>query len=431
MDEGVIDSIITFVDFLIKEKETHDIENIEFTRFGQKGLRIDEVYADLSNHKEITYGNLPLIYVYYKFSNKYTEDENGNIEELKQIIRVTSNLTETYRNQANILYKFIQGLKNAIEHKEGILKYLIDDSNQDIDFGNHSFEQTLEERDKAKILLDYDNEINELIYKIEGNQYLDGNLNIILKLHLEYKLNLKDVYIQIKEKFNNIGNTVRRYEKNTNLEKKEAEEDIIVNKSQVLEMIEYIELKDMLMQDRNIPRNPVSGEHDTNKPRDSAWRRFFMKIAYGKNSQLKGLLGKFYNYLINESTNKRNPNEYTLPEKWYLYNKELIYEIGSIREEEGRVFGLKWDKSYFSARKFDVPLLLASLYSNEVKYNGFSAMKDDDAAIYKEYEIKYMYSKEDLDTVKLMFKSSLGEKIKEFKINDFKEEFLNYINNSL
>ncbi len=408
VDKELIENVKKFVDFIILYRET--IKEESFSRFGnEKGLLLGELFKILKRESEVQPADVALFYAYYKYIEI---NKTLNLDELKQVIRIVSNLDESYRKQVNILVPFIRGLNKAISNEAGIIKYFVKVDIKDLSFGALSFEQAYEEKIKAtEINKNDDKKLIESIYLAESNKYLDGTIGFLLRMTENGHASLNKVYEQFIKVFTN------------------EEQEFFVSKEQVIKMTHYIKLEDIMLSNA-IPRNVGVDEYAANKDRDYAWRKLFIKYGYNSADAKKDIQW-LYDFLFDE-TYSRNVNDFSNIEKWYYYHSDkgkLIEEIGAMKEEDKRVYGLNWNRTGFNAQKYDVPLVLFRNYFREKsQYEGIRTLNDNERASYYQGKNKIIYVGYDYLNNSLDFYFRRN-KIADLKINI--ETFENDVKNKL
>lgn len=364
---NTLNVIKRFIEFFRNEETITQLKNISFKRFNKCGLRYDELLVIIDKYEKVELVDIPLFYGYFKFFEIYGDkdfDEKTQ-SELKQIIRIITNLSKSYRNEMKILMPFIKGLNKAISHESGILYYFANILQESDNFGTHSDEQTAEEIIKAKLILKNIDE--DKIYRAESHSYFRGTIGFMLRMRDECDEDLAKINDKVFSHFYETG---------------------IV--SSINRLIKHMEIENILLK-YVFPRNDVQSQYAQNKRRDYSWERFVIGLGYVKNykdpvEQRK--LRQFYNYLFQKSPNRPDIKDY---EDIFIKNTKLIETIGGIQKINKRIYGLKWDKYRYNSIKYDLPLYLVSESLDGVTYNGFKAIEKKEPAIYKDYEIYYNF----------------------------------------
>ncbi len=377
IQERSLKDIRTIINYLSENKEK--IEKIKFKRFKNDGLLIFEsVLAVLRySKKDVNLGLVDKFYGYYKFITNVANrdwDEPKLIEELKQIIRITSNFSESYRNQMSSLKPYIIAMKEAIRDEEGILIFFAKDNLNNVSFGIQAEEQKKEEIVKAKLILN-DKNWEEAIYKAESHEYFNGMVGYLLNAsHLDLETFRKYVN-KINECFDGEG---------------------IKNKKILANMFKYADIR--LGTANLFPRNINSRESAANRERDYSWKTLFRKSGLVTTA-------------VNQSEFKQNANalwvkkwlddEEVETEKLEMWKRILITypeiidleqgSIGGIRLLKGRFYGIKWKLRLFNGYKYDVPLIVLNILNRDVEYKGFRNLEEDNPDKYQAIYKKNIY----------------------------------------
>lgn len=378
--------IQTIINYLTKNKEK--IEKIKFKRFKNDGLLFSESVLKVLKYSEnnVNLGLVDKFYGYYKFITSAANrswDENKLTEELKQIIRITNNFSESYRNQMSSLKPYIISMGKAISNEDGILAFFEKDNLDNVSFGLYAEEQKKEEIVKAKLIKDEN--WKEAIYEAERHEYFNGMVGYLLEAS---RLDL--------ETFRKYVNKINEYFDNEGIRNKE----ILTN------MFKYTDIR--LGAAHLFPRNNNPKESAKNKERSFSWKTLF------RESGLKATAVKQSEFEPNEKAlwvKKWLDDDEVETEKLEMWKRiliaypEIVYleqgNIGGIRLSKSRFYGIEWRLQLFNGYKYDIPLLLLKLLNKNVKYSGFKNLEEDNPnkykAIYKENTyIFYEYNDNEL-----------------------------------
>lgn len=125
------------------------------------------------------YADLTMVYAYYQY---LAQEENIEVENLKNWMRVVRNLVEGSRlylfNEANEFANALLSIKKILSHRNSIIQYF-SDTEENISLSGFIGEQAKEERAKAKLILQDDNWKKEIL-EIENHGYFKGQIGFLL-----------------------------------------------------------------------------------------------------------------------------------------------------------------------------------------------------------------------------------------------------------
>lgn len=125
------------------------------------------------------YADLTMVYAYYQY---LAQEENIEVENLKNWMRVVRNLVEGSRlylfNEANEFANALLSIKKILPHRNSIIQYF-SDTEENISLSGFIGEQAKEERTKAKLILQDDNWKKEIL-EIENHGYFKGQIGFLL-----------------------------------------------------------------------------------------------------------------------------------------------------------------------------------------------------------------------------------------------------------
>jgi len=359
-----------FVEYIAINRES--IKGISHKRFQNDGLRIDELFAILAKTDLNRFlSDLDLFYAYKLFIKKRAKDlssiskiSDEEISELKQVIRVTSNFEETYRKQFSIESVFVDSIRSAILHSEGILKYFETLVSKTVNFGSHSDEQLEEEIVKSRLILS-DPEWETIIYNVESHLLFNGTIGWLLRVSDENLEEFKTYSTLLLDKFDQNG---------------------IKDLKEIATISKYMDIRDY---NGLFPKN--LGYAVDNILRDYSWKKFFRGYGYKRLSTSMKDVGFIRSY--SKHSDVLFPNENW--KHWVIYYPEILKTIGGIRVNdsgESGIFGIQWKVVRFSSIKYDIPLLAAKEVIMDISYNGFRAEGKSSYAVYKYMRINFDYT---------------------------------------
>ena len=375
IDIDFLNEIRNFIDFIKINEEA--ISVIEYSRFVEDGIKIKEL-KDMLRKPEFNTGylaDIDLFYSYKCFIKKTVKNNrkvilasNNELEELQDIIRITSNFEEPYRKQFTIEKVFLASIKKAIQYDGGILNYFANEDLTKVSFGTNSSEQKQEEIYKAKLIKNEPTWKNAIL-AVESHPYFNGTIGWLLMVNKS--LELPDFIMKsglLLDKFNEHG---------------------IKDKTEISNILKY---KDIKMYNDLFPKNNRDGGSN-NLLRDFSWKKLFR--GYGQYINLEkenDLL--WVNDWLDES-------DYTITNdlwrNWLIAYPRVLNLIGGIRTNtwaDSRFFGVYWSVQRYSSKKYDIPLLTAKVYIEGVQYVGFMSEGEESFATYKDKKITFNYDNE-------------------------------------
>lgn len=347
-----------FIVFLDEYED--EIDAVDFGRFKSLGLRLEDLRNIFrKNHSNQDFMvDVDLFYAYYRFALNNSETDELNVDELEQVIRITTNFEEPYRKEFSVTKPFIKAMQGAIDYNGGILKYFAETDLSQVRFGARSDEQKWEEVEKAKLVLRCD-EWRENIYSAEKHEYFNGTIGWLLRIAEGDNAVFEAASSNLLGKFNENG---------------------ILERETIAEILKY---KDIRI-DKFLPRN--SGDSAKDLYRDKSWKRLFRECGYSKVP--KDIVW------IKDWLTKAESQEVFDWRKWFFACPKLlsIGRIGAVKDlnyGDNRLFGITWDKGVFSAVKYDIPLLTLKLSMDGVVYEPFNYETMPTSANYKDKEITF------------------------------------------
>lgn len=350
VNEDFLSSLHHFIELLKSKSE--DIKDYQSTRF--ESIRFDELMTILSN-KDIDgfTADLDLYFSYWCYLSQ-VDNESFNIEELFNVIRITSNFEESYRKYVEVTRPALKAFKTAIEWPEGILDWFANGDLSSITFGARSDEQKYEEVIKAKLLLGEDgNEWKDLIYLSERHPYFKGTIGWLLRLSDRNIENFKNYSNWMLYKFDENG---------------------LKDRTEIAEMLKYSDIR----VNRFFPKNNSDVKDSY---RDWSWKRYFRERGYKEKLESYINIDWMKEWYAKEFIDISTLDNWR---QWVINYPKILNHIGAIDVEDGTIFGLVWRVRAFNSNKYSIPILVAKCYIGGFEYYGNMNAKENTVTLEKD-----------------------------------------------
>ncbi len=367
IDENFFKSIKHFIELLESKRE--EIKSYDSPRFSS--IRFDDLINILKKDSLNGFvGDLDLYFSYWKYLNT-VDDKTFNIEELFNIIRISTNMEESYRKELEITRVSLKSFKTAIEWKDGILDYFANQDLSAVSFGAYSEEQKNEEIIKARLLLNEpDLNRKKILYKAENNDLFKGTIGWILRLSDD--------------------NNIEKFEDYSKWFFNKFDDKGLRDKKKIAEMLKYADVR----LGRFFPKNNNGGIN--NFEQYWSWKRYFREYGYKdeKNKKNERNIDWMKKWRSGENVEVKSLEKWR---QWLIYYPDILEEIGAIDDNE--LIGIRWEVIRFSSKKYSIPIIAATKYIGEkrFKYWGYQGDADKNRAIFteKNLEISFDNGKEE------------------------------------
>lgn len=281
--------------------------------------------------------DLDLYFAYWKYIRQVTDD-TFDIKELFNIIRITTNIEESYRKEVENIRISLKSFDSAISWKKGILNYFATQDLTRVSFGAYSNEQKNEEIVKAKLLLE-DSQWEQLIYIAESHPYFNGTVGWILRASNEDITKFQKLSEWLLGKFDVNG---------------------IRDKKEIANILKYHDIRSY---NKFFPKN-FRDDNASNLLRDRSWKRYFRERGYKKEPINIDWINQWYGGTYIDIAEQDSWKQ------WMIFYPKVITYIGAVDVWNGTIFGLLWRVRVFSSNKFSLPIVAAKEYIGSFSYNG-------------------------------------------------------------
>ncbi|WP_349514999.1 DUF262 domain-containing protein [Leuconostoc suionicum] len=334
IDYQFLSDIKHFIEMLDKFK--NDISQYVSDRF--VSIRENDFFKILKATKNEDFvRDLDLYFAYWKYISQVNE-ETFDIDELFNVVRISTNIEESYRKEVGNTRTSLKSFEYAISWQKGIIDYLATQDLTNISFGAYSDEQKNEEVVKAKLILENTAWVTP-IYKAESHPYFNGTIGWILRVANE----------DLEEFIKYSKRLLKKFDKNG-----------IKDKTEIADMLRYSDIR----MNRFFPKNSGDG-NVSNLLRDRSWKKYFRDRGYKKEKIDIEWIKQWY------KTDFINVSELEVWKQWIISYPKIVNRIGAVDVWEDTVFGLLWRVGVFNSNKFSLPIIAAQQYlGDEFSYSG-------------------------------------------------------------
>lgn len=334
IDYQFLSDIKHFIEMLDKFK--NDISQYVSDRF--VSIRENDFFKILKATKNDDFvRDLDLYFAYWKYISQVNE-ETFDIDELFNVVRISTNIEESYRKEVGNTRTSLKSFEYAISWQKGIIDYMATQDLTNISFGAYSDEQKNEEVVKAKLILENPEWLTP-IYKAESHPYFNGTIGWILRVANE----------DLGEFIKYSKRLLKKFDKNG-----------IKDKTEIADMLRYSDIR----MNRFFPKNSGDG-NVSNLFRDRSWKKYFRDRGYKKEKIDIEWIKQWY------KTDFIDVSELEVWEQWIISYPKIVNRIGAVDVWEGTVFGLLWRVGVFNSNKFSLPIIAAQQYlGDEFSYSG-------------------------------------------------------------
>lgn len=334
IDYQFLSDIKHFIEVLDKFK--NDISQYVSDRF--VSIRENDFFKILKATKNDDFvRDLDLYFAYWKYISQVNE-ETFDIDELFNVVRISTNIEESYRKEVGNIRTSLKSFEYAISWQKGIIDYLATQDLTNISFGAYSDEQKNEEVVKAKLILENSAWVTP-IYKAESHPYFNGTIGWILRVANE----------DLEEFIKYSTRLLQKFDKNG-----------IKDKAEIADMLRYSDIR----MNRFFPKNSGDG-NVSNLLRDRSWKKYFRDRGYKKEKIDIEWIKQWY------KTDFIDVSELEVWKQWIISYPKIVNRIGAVDVWEDTVFGLLWRVGVFNSNKFSLPIIAAQQYlDDEFSYSG-------------------------------------------------------------
>lgn len=334
IDYQFLSDIKHFIEMLDKFK--NDISQYVSDRF--VSIRENDFFKILKATKNDDFvRDLDLYFAYWKYISQVNE-ETFDIDELFNVVRISTNIEESYRKEVGNTRTSLKSFEYAISWQKGIIDYMATQDLTNISFGAYSDEQKNEEVVKAKLILENPAWVTP-IYKAESHPYFNGTIGWILRVANE----------DLGEFIKYSKWLLKKFDKNG-----------IKDKTEIADMLRYSDIR----MNRFFPKNSGDG-NVSNLLRDRSWKKYFRDRGYKKEKIDIEWIKQWY------KTDFIDVSELEVWKQWIISYPKIVNRIGAVDVWEDTVFGLLWRVGVFNSNKFSLPIIAAQQYlGDEFSYSG-------------------------------------------------------------